>query len=157
MAWSYRIQGVDVPCDDGKVNVPTIVWGSELFGPPAAILEKHERHGLAKKASAVDIAGDFLIAALAGGPRLVPDLISEASVLGISESALKRAKKIHGGIAHKQQAGAGQSSALLWYLESTVTVCEPEKQDVTEVVTEDLSGGQDGSAVVDSDARQPVN
>lgn len=119
--WSYHIEGVDVPSDEGMVSVSKIIWDSELTGSPVAILEKAENTGTGKKASAVDIAGEFLITALAHGPRLISELISEAKVVGISEASLMRAKKAK-GISHKKQGGSGQASAFHWYFEPNETV-----------------------------------
>lgn len=64
---------------------------------------------------AQDAAADFLLTALAEGPRAVRELFEEAGAAGISEQTLKRAKRRLGAKTNKR-GGVGEPGGWFWSL-----------------------------------------
>ena len=87
---------------------------------------------------AQDAAADFLLDALADGPRLARELYAEAEAAGIAKKTLKRAKD-RLGVGSKKVGGAGSSGAWSWL--------PPGPKGAKDSIPGPLSGaGGDGAA-----------
>lgn len=112
---SYSIKGVEVSSNGVSVHASKIDWHSELQGRPEDILNDAEKTKNSKKLSAPEKAADFLREFLRDGERLYPEILNEATKIGISKISLDRAKAIL-KIKHHKQTGAGSASPSIWAL-----------------------------------------
>jgi putative DNA primase/helicase len=96
---AFRIQ----PAEVQGVQVGRVAW---MDGPVEVDLEDLITPGPGSshvsRPSAVDVAAEFLEAALAGGPRFFEEIKKEAEAKSIAEKTLRRAFRFLGGISKKE-------------------------------------------------------
>lgn len=107
--FSYGIESVKLDGEDGPIETAKIVWGEPIFGDPIEFLQATESSKATDKQSAVGDAVAFLNEILASGPLLSTEIEKKAKALGISPSAISRARKMLGILTEKQKGG-GQFS-----------------------------------------------
>jgi hypothetical protein len=100
---TFRLE--DVPGAD----VARIVWDGESRWTASALLREADKGGEDEDAtpSALDEARGWLRQALAAGPRPAKAMQAEAAARGISDIALKRARRAEGIVARKERVAQG--------------------------------------------------
>lgn len=112
---SYSIEGDVATSNDISVSISKIEWHSVLQGIPEDILNDAEKTNNIDKPGALEKAVNFLREFLRDGERLYPEILNEATKIGISKSSLARAKAIL-KIKNHKQTGAGSASPSIWAL-----------------------------------------
>ncbi|MBM4042301.1 MAG: hypothetical protein FJ290_27725 [Planctomycetes bacterium] len=111
---AYRIVG-----SEGDPAVPVLAWEAE-----AVAEEAEEALGAVRRAPAGELAAMWLRGLLAAGPRATRDVERLAAAVGISPTALRKARKALGVEGH--HSGAGNAWALSL----------PERETASPVATE---------------------
>jgi putative DNA primase/helicase len=97
------------------IETAVAVFGNAVEGCARTILSKAETVPKEERSAKGGEARGFLLAALAGGPRLAAEVKTEAEAVGITEETLKRARKRVGVVAEK----VGYQGAWVWSLPDT--------------------------------------